>query len=300
MTDLSAEPDLAEADGGGASPSLYRALSATVAIAAAVGVWATWRVFVSSATGQRLDQSAFDGAEYGRTELLQLASPVLDIVSMTFVVLGLGAAVVIALVRKRWGLIAQVAALVGGSNLTSQYLKHRYFERPDLGVDHHANSLPSGHTTVAASVSIALFMAVPRRVRPVVALFGCAYTAITGLSTLVGRWHRPSDVIAALAVVLAWAALIYVFTPDSALDSGFGGRPASVSSAVVSVLLWGGGLVTGTVAVMALRGTHQAISRGLEPSAVNAYLGGACGVIAATCVAFLLALLLRQATARPL
>ena len=47
--------------------------------------------------------------------------------------------------------------LIVGSNLTTQLLKH-WLTRPNFGIDPErvvaGNSLPSGHATVAASVSI--------------------------------------------------------------------------------------------------------------------------------------------------
>lgn len=269
-------------------------------VVAAALLWLTCRVFLDSLAGQRLDEAAFRGAEYGQGKLLLLAEPVLSVVSVSFVVVGLIAAMVIALIRLRWGVALQVAALVAGANVTTQVLKYRLLERPDLGVpsEHMQNSLPSGHTTVAASVSVALLMVVPRSLRPVVALAGAAYTAATGVSTMVGKWHRPSDVIAALLVVLLWTALVCIVTPRSALDKP--GQSAAISTAVAATVL---GLVTlgaGIVAYLVLHGGHVPL---LAPQAadapdVRAYLGMASVVVAATAATFTGSLLMRQASAR--
>lgn len=271
-----------------------------LAIVAAALLWLTCRVFLDSLAGQRLDEAAFRGAEYGQGKLWRLAEPVLDVVSVSFVVLGLIAAMVIALIRLRWGLALQVAALVAGANVTTQVLKHRLLERPDLGVpsEHMHNSLPSGHTTVAASVSVALLMVVPRSLRPVVALAGGAYTAATGVSTLVGKWHRPSDVIAALLVVLLWTALVCVVTPRSSLDKSrqTSAIPTAVAATVLILVMLGAGVVS----YLVLNGGHVPL---LAPQAadapdVRAYLGMAFAVVAATAATFAGSLLMRQASAR--
>jgi membrane-associated phospholipid phosphatase len=192
-----------------------------VAVAAAAGIVVVWEVFVATRTGQVIEDYAYDGALTGRTRLWTVAEPVLGVVSVSFVVLGTLAAILVALVRRRWLLAVQALVLVGGANLTTQVLKKIVLERPVFDSEMWwTNSLPSGHTTVAASVSVALLLAVPRLARPWVALFGAGYTAATGISTLVGQWHRPSDVVAAVLVVLFWGALACALTTRDAQDPG--------------------------------------------------------------------------------
>ena len=84
-----------------------------------------------------------------------------------------------------------------------------------------ATPCPSGHTTAAASVSAALLLVVPPRARPWAAVLGAGYTTATGISTLIGQWHRPSDVVAAVLVVLAWTAIacaLVALTPARRVD----------------------------------------------------------------------------------
>jgi len=285
--------------------------AAVVALVAAFGVWATYRVFVTTVPGQRLDELARDGALYGQDSLWQVAEPVLDVVSVSFVVLGVGVAMAVALVRRRWVLALQVAVLVGGANLTTQVLKHQLLERPDLmpSVWNTGNTLPSGHTTVAASVSVALLLATPRAWRPVVALAGAAYTGATGVSTLVGQWHRPSDVVAALLVVLAWGALVCATTPASSLDvaprrrrlpsgeprrTAFATPGSSVVAGLMLLAATAAGVLAGAAGLRLLEGADVGVS-----DDVAAYAVGVLGTVAATAVTFALLLLLRQATARP-
>jgi membrane-associated phospholipid phosphatase len=233
-----------------------RLVAALVAALALWGVWLTWDTFVASERGQRADQLALEGASRGQGVLWELAEPVLGVVSNTFIGLGLAAAVILALARGRWWLAAQVAILVGGSNLTTQVLKHAVLDRPALLDVSRAdiNTLPSGHTTVAASVAAGLLIAVPRRWRPLVAVAGAAYTGATGVSTLVGQWHRPADVVAAVLVVLAWGAGVCALSSPSSLDEPRrperGGMDAGSSGAAGLLLL--GAVVTGILAAGAL------------------------------------------------
>lgn len=273
-----------------------RGVALVVALLAAVGVWLTWRVFVGSAVGQAIEQAAYDGATYGQSTLWRIAEPILDVVSITFIVLGAGAAVAVALIRRRWALALMAAVLVGGANLTSQVLKEVVLERPDFGYAAWGNSLPSGHTTVAASFAAALLLVAPRRGRPWVALAGAAYTAATGVSTLIGQWHRPSDAFAAVLVVLAWTAFVSAVEPESAADPP--GPDAEAATGVGVVLLVVAGLATGVPAVWGLASAYDAASSGVPPGDVATYVAGAFGVVSTTALAFAAMLLVRQSTAR--
>lgn len=273
-----------------------RLVGLLVALLAAVAFSVVTRVALGTAWGQQLDENALAGSTFGKGTLWKVGEPVLDVVSNSFVVLALGGAILISLLRRRWGLAAQVAVLVAGANLTTQILKHQVLERADLGVltERPGNSLPSGHTTVAASVSIALLLVVPRRVRPVVALLGAVYTALTGVSTMVGGWHRPSDVVAGLLVVLVWTALVLGLTSASGIDRK--AKHSSVGTAVATTLLAVGTAVSGALAAGLLTGSVELFAdRGQD---VVDYLGTASAVVAATGLVFMVSLLLRQSTAR--
>lgn len=278
------------------SARLVPRIVALVTFAAfAVAFGQTVRIFLGTAAGQRFDELALAGSEHGSSTLWRVAGPVLDVVSVAFIAVAVVVVLVIAALRRAWGLGLQVAVLVAGANLTTQVLKHDVLERADLGVltQRPGNSLPSGHTTVAASVAIALLLVVPRRTRPYVALLGAAWTAATGVSTLVGQWHRPSDVLASLLVVGAWTGLVVAFTPRSAVDRTSGG---AISTTAGVVLLGLGALAGGGFAALTL-GAGVTVP-GLETDDVVAYAGSVAAVVGLTCVLFLVALQLRQEAAR--
>lgn len=274
-------------------------------LAGLAGTWLTWRFFVATAAGQRLDEAAFAGSGIGRRTLWQAAEPVLQIVSIPLLVVVLGAAAVIALARHRGVLLLQVALLLGGANLTTQVLKHSAFTRPDLveAIGVRPNSLPSGHTTVAASVAVALLLVVPRSARPAVVVLGAGYTASTGVSTMIGGWHRPSDVIAACTVVLAWAgvtALVAaVATPEHEAPGGAVSGPARA----VAGLLGLGALACGVAGIATLLRSHERLEAVQELTSradlATAYVGSALGVVAAVAVLFAAALVAHDLASGP-
>jgi membrane-associated phospholipid phosphatase len=139
----------------------------------------------------------------------------------TLVILGdlgplliLGAAVVgIGLWFGRRREVVASLVLIAGANVTTQALK--------VGLEHvryrvaqegwelpWANSFPSGHTTAAATIAVALLFVVPARHRLAAAVVGFLLTAAVGISVMVLAWHYPSDVLGALLVVGAWAFAI--------------------------------------------------------------------------------------------
>ena len=290
-----------------------RGRALAVSLLGAVGVWLVWHAFVGTGRGQLVDHVAFEGSYYGRTTLWSLAEPVLEIVSVPFIAAVLVGSMVLAVVRRRPLLALQVALVVGGANLSTQLLKNVVLGRPEMYVGLDFNTLPSGHTTAAASVSVALLFVVPRRLRPTVAVLGAAYTVATGVSTLVGRWHRPSDVAAAALVVLFWAGVACAIgrTVEAAPDPGEadalrrhrGHRRAHV---VVAGVLGLGALASGAVAAALLVRTLGRLHEiDTEAGSVTAYAGGAMGVTAVVCLTFALTLLLltparaRAATSTP-
>ncbi len=117
--------------------------------------------------------------------------------------------------RRREVLAAVV--VVAGANVTTQLLKvtleharHKAFEH---GIElPWPNSFPSGHTTAAASIAVALLLVVPAAHRLAAALLGLGLTAAVGLSVVILGWHYPSDVLGGLLVVGAWgfAALAWL------------------------------------------------------------------------------------------
>jgi len=116
---------------------------------------------------------------------------------------------------RRRQVIAAVV-LVAGANLTTQLLKvaleHVRYKAWEHGLElPWANSFPSGHTTAAASIAVALLFVVPARHRLKAAASGLLLTAAVGLSVVILGWHYPSDVLGGLLVVATWGFAVLAF-----------------------------------------------------------------------------------------
>ena len=167
-------------------------------------------VAVHTNLGQRID----DAAVVGRTlqpQVLAATDRVLNTISVASLALGGIAIVLVALARDRPHLALAAGVVIIGANLTTQILKTGILDRPDLvgptdplGVH---NTFPSGHSTVAMSLAVALVLVVPSTVRALAAVGGVIYATLVGAGTVTAGWHRPSDVIAAYLIVMAWTAI---------------------------------------------------------------------------------------------
>ncbi|HEY2052669.1 MAG TPA: phosphatase PAP2 family protein [Solirubrobacterales bacterium] len=137
-----------------------------------------------------------------------------DLASL-LVLLAVACAIGLRFGRRREVLAALV--VVAGANLTTQLLKttleharHQAFEH---GIElPWPNSFPSGHTTAAASIAVALLLVLPAAHRLAAVVVGGAITTAVGLSVVILGWHYPSDVLGGLLVVGTWgfAALAWL------------------------------------------------------------------------------------------
>ncbi|MEV6519041.1 phosphatase PAP2 family protein [Micromonospora chalcea] len=169
-----------------------------------------WRFAVHTELGQWLDTVALTGNRIGQDRIDGPVDTLLNAMSVVSLLAATAVIGFIALIRGRKALAVTATLLIAGANVTTQVLKH-FLVRPDFGIDPEraaaGNSLPSGHTSVAASVAVALILVLPRKLRAAGAFLGAGYAAAAGVATLSAGWHRPSDAVAAYLVVGAWAAV---------------------------------------------------------------------------------------------
>ena len=184
-------------------------LSLLVAAVCGAAVVLMARGAVGTASGQRLDQLTLSGSRNHDGLLSRITELAVETVSMPVIIALLALTAVIALLRRRPALLLPLASLVLGANLTTQVIKHLLVSREVLGpgIESTTNSFPSGHSTLAATTMIALVL-VAGRARPLVAPLGLLWSGAAGIGTLVTGWHRPSDVIGAIAVSAAWTFLV--------------------------------------------------------------------------------------------
>ncbi|WP_168796530.1 phosphatase PAP2 family protein [Arthrobacter echini] len=179
---------------------------AAAGCAAALG-WTYW-AFVRTTRGQFADESALRQAALLAPETKGAFLSFLDTLPTISLILTAAAILLVAVLRRRYPAAIVATGVIAASNLTTQLLKNVVLDRPDRGVETLSfNSLPSGHTTLAASTAAAVLLIVAPRWRPFAAAMGGAYSVLAGAATYVNLWHRPADVVAALLVVGGWTLL---------------------------------------------------------------------------------------------
>jgi membrane-associated phospholipid phosphatase len=250
-----------------------------VGLTAATATAATYLVFVRTSLGQLVDTAAMRGGDVRHPRVVEILSRTLNGTTLVSLVLVCLAAAAVGVLRKRLDLALGAGLLVLGANASVQLLKTR-LARPDLDDFPAPNSFPSGHTTAAASVAFALILVLPQAVRGMVALIGAGYVTVIAVATVWAEWHRPSDSIAALLIVLSWAGLAAFLVRMRRLVPARPSRPATV-------LLLAGGAVTGIVGLFGLAAVIM--SERVTPDLVSgrfAFLTGAAAITAAVCGAF--------------
>lgn len=178
------------------------------ALLCAAAVAATYWAFVRTTTGQLADESAWREAELAMPGTRVPVLEFLDSLPLLSVFIA-GAVVLVVTVRRRRLAPAVIAlSTFAAANISSQLLKRLFFDRPDRGViTLDFNSLPSGHTTLAASAAAVVFLLASPRWRPVVAAAGGSYAVLAGAATFINLWHRPADVVASFLVVGTWTLI---------------------------------------------------------------------------------------------
>jgi membrane-associated phospholipid phosphatase len=252
--------------------------------ACVVGLAVCYLVAVRTGWGQHLDDDALLGRSLN-PQVQRASSRLLRSIDLTSLAVLGGAIVFIALTRARVWLAVSAAALILGATVTTEALK-RILARPELThPDRLANpSFPSGHTTVAASLVVALLIVVPARWRGLVAVAGTAYAVFVGAATVTAGWHRPSDVVGGFLVTVAWAsAICALLVAGRGPGSRAGRREARQSGRLAVPLLVVGALMLAVVG-FAFAGTLAAIEdRQLQTVPFGAAYTGSVASILAAC-----------------
>ena len=155
---------------------------------------------------------AFYNIGLGHSELAHLAHRVTALIAPTPYVYLAALPVIIALLRRRWGLAIGLLVMIPGAILTSELLKPLLqAPRPALGVANTPvaaqGSWPSGHATAAMILAMAFLLASPARWRPYVAVAGMLFALAVSYSVLSLGWHYPSDVLGGMLVASIWTLI---------------------------------------------------------------------------------------------
>jgi membrane-associated phospholipid phosphatase len=169
---------------------------------------ALYLAFVATETGQNLENLALRGAVLRTDAERATGLERLSQVSLVIFTLAVVAVLLVGLVRGRPGLGIAVGGLMSASVVFVELLKD-ILPRPLL-VDGPAwilrNSFPSGSAAVAASMAVGAILVSPDRLRWVVVPVGATYAAIVGEAIQTTGWHRLSDTLGGVLIVIAVAS----------------------------------------------------------------------------------------------
>ncbi len=177
---------------------------------------------LSTSYGQVIDTILMEGMMRSARQYAGFSTLITGLVSVP-VLVGIGVLVaIVAAARRRATLAGRALGAVVGANVTTQILKDYVLTRPSLGVTTGVvNSLPSGHATVAVTLSLALIVVAPQWFRGPSAWIGWAWTSLMSVSVMMEGWHRPSDAITAALIAGAWALASHPSSGDPGTASKF-------------------------------------------------------------------------------
>lgn len=223
-------------------------------LACVVGLIATYHYFVQTTTGQFIDESALVEAVDIHGPAGKAATGFLDWLPTISLVVAAVVVLFVTVIRRRWTAAGIAVTACIGANVAAQVLKEVLPARPDKGVvTLELNSLPSGHTTLAASAAAAVFLMASPRWRPMAGFVGGSFAIASGVSTLINQWHRPADVVAAFLLVGAFmipAGWLIIRNGSWNVWDGFGRHVGSAK--IWLTLPVGIGLASAAVAVYSL------------------------------------------------
>ncbi|KAM9862575.1 phosphatase PAP2 family protein [Leucobacter sp. BZR 635] len=162
---------------------------------------------VLSSTGQAVEDNLLSASNFNAhpPAPLSLVSPFA--IAIALVALGLVALWVHGIGRALTVTLVPAVAIVA-----SQLLKSEVLGRPELLTLGAENSFPSGHMTVFGTIVGAAIFAAPSRIRPILTAGGAVLLGVVSWQLLGYGWHRPSDVLGALALAVAGFAIVTMFT----------------------------------------------------------------------------------------
>jgi len=244
-----------------------------LALLCALGFVATFLVALHSGRGLYDDALLFRHVS-GNTALpvraAGAARALLLGIDAAFVVVAAVLIVGLAAVQRRPGRALAAVATVVCSVGSVEALKHGLPRVGALVPAGRPPTFPSGHTSIAVSLGLALVLAAPPAVRPVAALAGAAYGAGVGLSVILLGWHLPSDAVGSFFVCGFWAAAIAATLPRTVRAPTL-----SAPGALAAVAAVAGGLLV--AAVVASR--HPAAVEALRSARSVVATAGVLGVL---------------------
>lgn len=183
---------------------------------ALVAFFGVYYLAVRTYLGQYVENAALGGAKQVAKPELMDSLENLHTISMTSLAIVIGLVGIVGLIRRSWRIAFASTGTIAVSVLLTEALKKIILTRPNLAPlpiegDNAHNSFPSGHTTIAMAIIIALLLVTAYRWRGPVMFFSLAWGVSMGAATITAGWHRFSDTLGADLVVLFVAGLATVW-----------------------------------------------------------------------------------------
>jgi hypothetical protein len=180
---------------------------AVAAIASAAAFWLVYAAFVLTEPGQRSENLGLLGAVLRSDADRQASLGRLSLISLVSFGLAVVLVFLVATMRSRTRLGILAAGVMVISIVVAEILKE-VLPRPAL-VDGPAwilrNDFPSGHSTIAAGIGVALLLVSPDRLRWFALPAAVLIAGFIGQATQVAGWHRLSGSIGGVLLVVAVA-----------------------------------------------------------------------------------------------
>ena len=256
-----------------------------VAVLAGVVVVLVYLLAVQTSWGQTWDDSAvIERVKAGKKQIGR-AKEVLETIRLPLLIAALALVVIIGVWRKK--LRAGIAAVTvfAGTVLLAELMKI-LLPRPVLSdLESQVkfdglNTFPSGTTTVATSLVLAIMLVCSARVRPWIAIVGVVWAATVAWGVLAAGWHRPSDAIGAVVLTTACFAGAMAWLLPRHWHSV---APSTLSKSVLPVSF----LLLGVIAVAA-RAINWWVPRGGDWQLDSAaYVSASILILVSSCISIL-------------
>jgi len=185
-------------------PALPRASGrverAVVAILAAVALAVVFVVAVWTERGRIAEGAVLEASTFATD------SPLLGIVGISTLAAACAGLLAVGLVRRRGDLAVVAVAVVVVSTGVGQLLKHLVLTRP-TAVAEQGNSFPSGHMIAFTAVAAGALIVLPAALRLLAAPIAGVVLSLVAIRLVHDGWHRPSDVVGALLLVVCITAV---------------------------------------------------------------------------------------------
>lgn len=222
-----------------------------------------YAVALGTRHGRLVDANAVFYASEGGPRVQDAAYEVIRSIDISTLALAGAGMLALALLRRRIGTALVAGTALFGATATAQVLKPLLGRVDPLDGERMRlirHSFPSGHSTIAMSLGLALLFLAPRGFRIWVGLAGAVYATAMGISLIVLRSHYPSDVLGGFLVASVWfvagVAALRALARNRSIDvAQRSPRDRGAASRGVALLL----LFTAGLGLALALGTHRGL-----------------------------------------